>query len=647
MDMKRSFSKCLAILIALAIVVSTVFVGSIPVVAEELSGTCGESVMWSFNRETSTLTISGEGEMYNYNEYNYFAPWYELNQSIDLIVVKDKVANIGNNAFRGLAFLKSFVISSSVVSIGQNAFNGCQSLEKITIPDNVTDIDSTAFNNCNSVESIMVSACNNAYYSDGNCLIEKGTEKLVLGCKESVMPDTVVAIGEYAFYNCTGLKNITWPENIGSVGYSAFKGCTGITELIVPDSLTNIGAGAFANCSGLTSIFVEEGNDVYYSKDDCVISKTGTLIIGCRNSRIPDDGTVYSIGTEAFTGCTFTEFTIPDSVTFIGESAFRDCDYLEEIVIPGSVKTIYVISFADCDSLKKVILCDGVESIVQGAFSGCDNLEEVIIPRSVTDIGWYPFQDCPKLTLKVYAYSSALKYAIDRYIPYEIISEELTTLSGTCGDNVIWCFNFDTGHLVISGEGDMYSYSGSSAPWRAFGELVNSIEIQRGVTSVGYRTFSELYYLKTVTISNTVTIIDKYAFESCTSLKEVVIPDGVITIKYGAFNSCSSLKEVIIPKSVTSIGSYAFNKWDNTLKVYADSYALEYAVENNIPYEIIDEEENIPGDTNGDGSLTISDVFVLKASLLDRSENDEKCDVNGDGKINLVDMYYLKSLLVY
>ena len=250
-------------------------------------------------------------------------------------VIPNSVTSIGDGAFRGCRGLTELTLPNSVTSIGESAFSGCSGLTELTLPNSVTSIGNYAFSDCSGLEKITVDRGNKRYDSWGNCnsIIETGTNTLIVGCKNSVIPNSVTSIGDCAFYGRSGLTKLTLPNSVRSIGDCAFYGCSGLTELILPNSVRSIGDIAFTYCSGLEKITVESGNSCYDSRDNCnsiIDTEFNTLIVGCKNSVIPNS--VTSIGYYAFYGCSgLTELTLPDSVASIGDGAFICCSDLSKI----------------------------------------------------------------------------------------------------------------------------------------------------------------------------------------------------------------------------------------------------------------------------------------------------------------------------
>ncbi len=285
------------------------------------------------------------------------------------VIVPDGVTSIGDSAFAFCSDLTSITIPDGVTSVGDSAFRVCSSLTSITIPDGVMSIGDSAFRFCSSLTSITI-------------------------------PDSVTYIGDSAFEFCRSLTSITLPDSVPIIGNSTFRNCSSLTSITIPNSVMYIGKYAFEGCSGLASLAVDEGNTVYHSVGNCIIrTKSKTLVIGCKNSVIPTDGSVTSINDSAFCGCNdLTSITIPDGVTSIGDSAFCFCRSLASITIPDSVTQIGEDAFYWCSELTCITIPDSVIHIGEGAFVSCTSLVNITIPNRVTGIRRYAFDGCSGLT---------------------------------------------------------------------------------------------------------------------------------------------------------------------------------------------------------------------------------------------------------
>ncbi|MBO4676201.1 MAG: leucine-rich repeat protein, partial [Oscillospiraceae bacterium] len=391
------------------------------------SGECGaqgDNLTWTLD-ENGLLTISGTGDMADYEWEN--PPWYNRNYMITSAILEDTVTSIGYHAFFNCYKLTSVTIPASVTSIGDRAFEVCSSLKIVTIPASVTSIGSYAFSYCSGLRSVTIpnrvlsKGFRNVFTERNNLrtvVILEGAESIpndtfsdCSGLTSVTIPGTVTSIGDRAFYGCSGLTSVTIPENVISIGGGAFRGCSGLTSVSIPKSVTSIGETAFSSCDGLAEINVTSENPNYSSLDGVLFNIDMTLLLCCPAGKTGEYSiptSVTSIGDSAFLGCSrLTGVTIPESVTSIGDEAFQYCRGLTSLAIPESVTSIGKGAFYGCSNLASVTIPISVTRIAGGAFCDCSSLTSVTIPGSVTSIGSSAFSGCSKLSHVYYGGTQA------------------------------------------------------------------------------------------------------------------------------------------------------------------------------------------------------------------------------------------------
>ncbi|MDE6362432.1 MAG: leucine-rich repeat domain-containing protein [Clostridia bacterium] len=267
------------------------------------------------------------------------------------------VTAIAGDAFKDRDSLTSVTIPTCITSIGQNAFDGCNALTGVYISDMASwlniDFDSGNSNpldyakhlylngqlvtqltipkdfrlfnlyaiyNCADLTGITVDTQNAFYKSDGNCLIERDRNRLVFGCKNSVIPSYVTSIGSAAFEGCKGLISVEIPSTVEYIGFDAFRNCTDLTTVKINSGIKYIYDGAFRDCINLKDIDLPQG--------------------------------ILDIRAQAFYGCkSLTTIDIPAGTQTIGLSAFAYSINLTSVTLPVGVEKIETYAFLSCNSL--------------------------------------------------------------------------------------------------------------------------------------------------------------------------------------------------------------------------------------------------------------------------------------------------------
>jgi len=261
-------------------------------------------------------------------------------------------------AFHEMYYMDQLVIPEGVTTIRHLAVERC-SFTALQIPSTVTSIAPESFGKCYDITELRVSEANPVYHAEGNCLIETRKKRMIYGNSHSVIPvdGSVEIIGEFAFANQVYLDRMVIPEGIrhietGAIAFSSLR------EVVLPASLESIRPDAFLECDNLDSIISAPNGRVYYSVENCLIERrSGQLVIGCRNSMIPDDGSIRSIGEMAFFKVPLTGVNLPEGITSLGHKSFADTQ-LTEVNLPLSINDINITAFESCTRLKTITIPD-------------------------------------------------------------------------------------------------------------------------------------------------------------------------------------------------------------------------------------------------------------------------------------------------
>lgn len=569
--------------------------------------------------------------------------------NLSSIVIPNSVVSIEADVFDGTAFYNNqpdgivyinnilykykgtmpaetnIVVDEGMTSIAWYAFSGQTGLVGITIPQSVTSIEPTAFEGCCNLESIVVANGNSEYDSRNNCnaIIETKTNILIIGCRSTTIPSSVISIGSSAFLDCTGLTSINIPSSVASIESFAFWGCTGLKEVTLNSAVSpKLGDSVFDEEGDKVLNYPEGGDYIkdgwykyfsnfghgtngydswnknyycewYYDKNGNVFITGGTGDVSCpdnvKNVYIDEGFTTISSG--AFVNSSVEEVYLPESLTSIEYQAFLGCKNLRYIYLPNSLANIGEYAFSECPNLKSISLPRSLETIGNYAFS-LTPIEFVVIPQSVTSIGDEAFDGIWEWngntgssimpTIMVFKSFSApyignmtnVSLCVPKgansypHVGYEFESQKeyiLHSSKGWDGEK----YTFDK--LYAFGNTEALHWNSS-----ALDELQDVTSVVFTHDATGYELLPKLpkvtqvdvyggakddHFLYTINGSNAVFQYNGDDAETVlvAGCASTIIPEGTTRIGYNAFNGCVGLESIEIPNSVRYIESGAFD----------------------------------------------------------------------------------------
>lgn len=492
---------------------------------------------------------------------------------LEEVILPDSIITISSSAFSSCENLKSLRLSDNLVTIAGSAFHGCSSLETIAIPASVTSIGSSAFTGCLGLKAIRVEEENETYASDEyGVLFNKDQTTLIYvpggfeGAYE--IPDTVTTLSEYSFSSCGDLTDVVIPASVTSWTSTVFEYCVNL------QTMTFLGdAMPFSEFE-----FREMEFTAYYPETNATWTEDVLLDYGGAITWVPYSPCTLNGHTEvADTGfdptCTAEGLTEGSHCSVCGEVLQA------QEIIPA---TGHAWMDAPCGGLICEVCgeTDGeawdhtYDSDTDPDCNICGALRDIVIPEETT-IPTEPEETVPETTVpEVTEPEETIPETTAPEVtepeetePEETIPETTepdNTISGTCGENLTWVLA--DGVLTISGSGAMENYSdSSSAPWYPYREQIHTLEIQEGVTTVGYFAFCDYPNLVTATLAQSVIRIESNAFRYCTALKNLELPPNLEQIHSWAFMDCVSLESITIPAMV----------WENSYECFSGCSGLK------------------------------------------------------------------------
>lgn len=361
-------------------------------------------------------------------------------------------------------------------------------------------------------------------------ITNKSTESAHNTITEIVFPASLQSIDGHVFVGYKHLEKIIFPEGLKSIGYNAFFGCESLKEVVLPKGLSYVSPNAFAYCHNLSGIQVHPYNPYLESIDGVVFSKDRTSLL------------MYPEGKEG--NC----YEIPSTVRVLGQNAFSNSEYLEEIRVPASVCHIEQLAFSGCKKLKTVMFLDqpGSRTLKMDfhAFCRCEKLESVYFPDRVKVLGNCIFDNCTALTT-VYLPAGITEIGKE-------VFEKCSSLTHILVDDKNPKYESHGGVLFSKGRRTLIAYPP--------GKIDSIYQIPDSVQRIFEYAFQTCENLTGVIIPDSVVSIGNYAFSYCRALKHIQLPDSIQTLGFCAFEGCESLTSAVLPQTLKKIEFQMFSK---------------------------------------------------------------------------------------
>ena len=389
-------------------------------------------------------------------------------------------------------------------------------------------------------------------------------------------------INGWTFCDNNDIKSIKFSRGITQIDEDAINNCKALKSVIFPASIREISEGAISSCDALERLIVESGNRRYRSVNDCIIDiKAHQLVLGCKSSVIPDDGSVLSIRAFAFSGYKGLDIKIPAGIEMIQDNAFFNCSGIITCDVAlqpegwgkewqsgeAKVKWKEIPKPQTALAVPSTTLPQNmVDASPQKAKENTDKRPQKfalakdltkkyginIIAAEEDESGKY------KITISGKVKEiSAEKFKGIEEISHIIIEDGVTSI----GEEAFFACKGLTS-IVLP---DSVTNIGDKAFWLC--SALKAVAIPKNVTSIGYRVFAQCTALKQIVFNEGVRIIGDRAFQECAGLKVVKLPHSLASIAQFAFNACRNLTSVTIPDSVTIIGAHAFDGCDKLSNV--------------------------------------------------------------------------------
>ena len=467
------------------------------------------------------------------------------NTNLTSISIGKNVTEIEYGAFKDCSYLSNVSLSDSLITLGNAVFSNNTSLKKIILPKNLKTMGSGVFAGCDNLTTIEVAKDNPNFIFEKNALYDK--EKTILYCftegaksTSYSMPDSVVDIDEYAFWGNDSLKEILFSTNLKEIPSFAFSNCRNLLAVSIPYSVKSIDSKAFENCISLQKVM------------------------------------------------------IPASVSYIHTTAFDSCPQLVISSDSGSVahafyetwKTTNKTEVSDSNDQGDTVIDSGGNVYIVGSNGKLEKVESG--SNTATSTGSASALDDP----------SNVDY-VPQFDPITIQEDGVLGKTMIVGSNAVVIMdspqmNIVDGITTAETTNDKEPDNTTQIPNKNKEDILpEDAIIDNYISNYAYYGDTDLY---TYTIPSNITQIGDFAFAR-SNLKSINIPKGVTTIGYAAFYHCDNLTDINIPETVTWIEPSAFSHTDWLNSWTSNPSASDFLIVGDgllIAYKGINKYVNIP-----------------------------------------------------
>jgi len=472
-----------------------------------------------------------------------------FNKNVTGVTIPNTVKYIGTDAFAGCIGLKSIELPDSVESIGTRAFVNCQSLETLIIGSGLKTVADNAFslhntNQYTGLKEFIIDEENPYYSSQDGVWFNKDKTTLIKYPYENErkvyeIPEGVETIAEEAFHDCIYIRKIVFPSTMKTVKSGAFSSADKLSEIVLNDGLEVIDGG-FGQTDLRTLQFPES------------VTKSG---------RFGSTTLKYIAVPESHTGSVNFMFShdvvsiyLPKGVNEFGHQAFDYTYKLTDIYYAGTQEEFANIPNCGCEPTADN--CNRPEAIATIHYNHTHTLDRYYVVKAAT----------PE-SKGVADHACVCGYSVREEYEYEPNS----IIEGYCGHDMMWNFDFETGALTVSGEGDMYDYWDiTEFPWYGIKDRIKTVEISEGITSISEYAFENCNGITEMIFPESVTTIGDYAFSGCSGIEKIDLHENIVSIGENTFAGCSGMKEFYVSKNLETFSEKYLKGLTNLEKLYVD-----------------------------------------------------------------------------